>query len=73
MGYGVNASFFWKTWGKVSAMFNQIKDIMRKEKRKKTAAPQASIKVWIYSGSVRRKRNTRLLSRTSNKGWILKR
>jgi len=27
------ASFCWQTWGKVSATFSQIKDVMKEEKR----------------------------------------
>ena len=73
MGYGFGASFYRQNWGKVNALYDQIKDIMREENREKTAALQASIMGWIYSGNFRRKRSTWLLNRASNKGWILKR
>ena len=38
LGYEFGASFFRQTWGKVSAMYSQIKDVMREENRENTAS-----------------------------------
>lgn len=72
LSYGIEASFCQQTWGKVTAMSSQIKDIMREEERKKTTILQTSIRGWIYSCNFRRKRSIGLLNKASNGGWILK-
>jgi len=35
LGYGIEASFCWQKWGKVSAMFSQIKDVNERRKEEK--------------------------------------
>lgn len=36
LGYGIEASFCRQTWGKVSAMFSQIKDVNERRKEEKS-------------------------------------
>lgn len=39
LGYGFKASFHWQTWGKVSAIFSQIKDCKCEKNRGERLLP----------------------------------